>query len=145
MTAARIAAIKARVEKATAAPWSFKHGRFGTKLFDADFKAALATFMHPDCGEFAAHARDDIPYLLAELSAKEARIAELEARLSVRHTGAPDYCPDGLREDEICPDCGASAENLLACNARFNGRRPRSLVELTVVRRSSTQPADGGA
>jgi hypothetical protein len=50
-----------------------------------------------------------------------------------RHTGRPDYCPDDLREDEICPACGASVENLLACNARFNGRRGRPLLEFVLV------------
>lgn len=59
------------------------------------------------------------------LAASEAKVIKLQRRLDgPRHTGHPQYCPPDLREDQICPACGASAENLLPCGAIHNGPRP---------------------
>lgn len=48
----------------------------------------------------------------------------------------PDYCPDDLKEDEICPACGAdAAKSGDYCRARYRGARPRPLIELVLIDR----------
>ena len=44
----------------------------------------------------------------------------------------PLYCPDDLREDEVCPACGADPETG-ACQAIYSGPEPRPLVELILI------------
>ncbi len=70
----RLAAIRARVDEATPGPWmyrgSFAPGR-GSVVADSDtsylFEAASLASVDPDT-VFVAHAREDIPWLLAEVA-----------------------------------------------------------------------------
>lgn len=53
---------------------------------------------------------------------------------------APLYCPDGLREDEICPACGADPRPAVPhnyCRARRSGPAPRKLLELILVHKDT--------
>ena len=69
--AARLAAIRARVEKATAGPWKsrvngqkpYKHVQFDR---GPEYRALYTTSpLEAFDADFIAHAREDIPYLLA--------------------------------------------------------------------------------
>ncbi len=58
----------------------------------------------------------------------------------------PDYCPDDLEDESLnlpCPACGAmpdgSDPTRGVCQARFNGPRPRPLVELILVDKATGQ------
>ena len=56
------------------------------------------------------------------------------------HHSRPDYCPDDLREDEICPACGADPRPCVRhnwCNARHNGPRPRPLIQLVLIEKET--------
>lgn len=49
---------------------------------------------------------------------------------------APNYCPDDLREDEICPACGADPRPCVpnnVCRALHNGPRPRPYIYLVLT------------
>ncbi len=76
----RIEEIRERVEKATKGPWhAIPHPEYpgGKWAVDTDPKAPWGNFGHichavrPDA-QLIAHAREDIPYLLDLLEAKEA-------------------------------------------------------------------------
>lgn len=52
----------------------------------------------------------------------------------------PDYCPDCLSEDEVCPACGAKPWAIGpegVCRARFNGPAPRHPLEIILVHRDT--------
>lgn len=51
-------------------------------------------------------------------------------------TAFPNYCPSDLRDDQICPRCGADPANYNHyCRARRNGPEPKPLVEIVLIDR----------
>lgn len=83
----RLAAIAARVEKATPGPWLVGDERLPT-LFPRDDPsyhiALLESVREPRFrpnADFIAHAREDIPFLLAQLAAQQETITALRAQI----------------------------------------------------------------
>lgn len=111
----RVNEIAARVEAATPGPWrvaksrepeGFNPGAIICQSDDAEFEErALAQlnyhFPHAEDAAFIAHARDDVPYLLAALAAAEARAVRCEERCAfIRDTCDLAYhAPDGSRTE----------------------------------------------
>jgi hypothetical protein len=79
MEADTLAAIRARAEAATPGPWDYEDGIL--RVADPDEIVGLHVFsccnIDDDTMTFVAHAREDIPALLAELARKDAEIARL--------------------------------------------------------------------
>ena len=56
---------------------------------------------------------------------------------------APQYCPDGLSETEICPACGADPRPAVPnnwCRARRNGPAPSSPLRIILTHRDTGEP-----
>lgn len=77
-------AIRQRADAATPGPWGVE--QYGTTLAVHAYQVSDAVAMigdedHPPAGsdaEFIAHAREDVPALLAEVDRLTARVADLE-------------------------------------------------------------------
>jgi hypothetical protein len=84
MTPAEFSEIQQRAEKATTGPWKkyrvdkedLKCSITG-KLFEYEAKVIEADYLLSDDAEFIAHARQDIPSLLAHISEQEDKIGRL--------------------------------------------------------------------
>lgn len=113
----RLAEIKARAEKATPGPWedgppAWYRGRtnpeHGKRPITAGAEGTLANVYGAGNAAFVAHAREDIPYLLARIAALEAERDDLKdlARKGLSECpmclwpGPPD------RVGYVCPCCG---------------------------------------
>lgn len=73
----------------------------------------------------------------------EMRASELVADEALWRKPAPDYCPDDLTEDIVCPACGASPLPAVPhnyCRARHNGRKPQPLVRIVLTYRDTGEP-----
>lgn len=92
MTKQELEAIKARADAATPGPWDFVHVYYGedtilcvhengTTTAIANAHTVDGEFNGEINAEFIAHARADIPTLVAEVERQTAYIARLEARL----------------------------------------------------------------
>lgn len=79
----RIKEIQARVDKATEGPWEQNQENVVAKGYTLFF-----TYMsHRNDAKFIAHARQDIPYILAALQEAQAKIVKLENRLQISPYG----------------------------------------------------------
>lgn len=72
-----IDAIRKRAEKATAGPWN--HNEYRDRIWAGEDRFASVVWDMPsgDNCDFIAHARTDIPALLAHVEELEARLASL--------------------------------------------------------------------
>jgi hypothetical protein len=95
----RLAEIAARVEAASKGPWKVCEDY--SDVLDGDGHQIISHFHDPD-GQFTAHARQDVPALLAEVERLKARVAELEAQQPTlcgrtRDISGNEYPPCELR------------------------------------------------
>lgn len=86
--------IRRRAERATAGPWTFQIVKKGAIPDDSVMIAAVApghqirarppggSFPSAD-GEFIAHAREDVPYLLTLVTAQEYKVAQRDELLTL--------------------------------------------------------------
>ena len=111
MTDQRIAEIKARCEAATEGPWEIhntpdyaeihvqngkEYGFSPVALADASYNA-----------DFIAHSREDIPYLLTQLAASQAREKGCDyCGLIYKLDGASYGTTDEIIDNKFCPMCG---------------------------------------
>ena len=79
-----LAAIEAREQAATAGPWTWRvsEDRRWVDIESPHIDRVVATTHDDDTADFIAHARTDVPRLLAHVKAQAERIAELEALVS---------------------------------------------------------------
>ena len=74
----RIQEIRARCDTATPGPWEVVDGKsFGVQSENKN----IAMCFRPENEHFIAHAREDIPYLLAQLAERDKEIERLDAEL----------------------------------------------------------------
>lgn len=94
MTPEQLKEIRERAEKATPGPWIYNFCRVLTsdREFIADFGTA-STWQDCDDAAFTAHARQDIPALLAHIEQLEQRAAESNRNLEFTRKGFSDKCP----------------------------------------------------
>jgi hypothetical protein len=95
----RLAEIAARVEAASKGPWKVCEDY--SDVLDGDGHQIISHFHDAD-GQFTAHARQDVPALLAEVERLKARVAELEAQQPTlcgrtRDISGNEYPPCELR------------------------------------------------
>ena len=100
--------IEARAEAATPGPWTHRRQGYGDKerskvQGECEDLAIIAVTLFEEQqranGEFIAHAREDIPYLLAQLKAREETLA------AARELASEAVCPGCLQQmDEACVD-----------------------------------------
>ncbi len=115
MTEEQLAEIEARVEAATSGPWELKHGDIGSSLRDpwgedlieiySDGYCGMA-FNHTATGTFIAHAREDVPALLAEARRLRTALGALALRgemtyLSTLHKRWAEFAGSVLDSDTI--------------------------------------------
>lgn len=89
MTDKELAEIRARCEAATKGPWvECRNGGGDDFLYSIDSEPTGLPIVKADCGvyppekedaDFIAHAREDIPKLLAEVERLRKQVAELDA------------------------------------------------------------------
>ncbi|MFF1650188.1 hypothetical protein [Streptomyces sp. NPDC058240] len=88
----RLAEIEARAAAATPGPWAAQPGDPG--IVQAATEERLAVFggsvQDYRDADFTAHAREDIPHLLAQLHQRDAEIAELQTKLATRERQLDD-------------------------------------------------------
>jgi hypothetical protein len=127
----RAVRIAARAAAATLGPWG--HLRACGSIVAAGGDEIAACCHDPDA-EFIAHARADVPWLLAQLAAERAALAALERRLAVLVAGvgraneALDRLPwegDGL--SHLVAEGAASAEVVAAVHAVAGALDPEAL------------------
>ena len=88
LTDKELAEIQARADAATEGPWQYMHNPYhrsigrdeSSVVFEIAYGAGLATEPDPN-GVFAAHARQDIPKLLAAVDERDKEIARLKERV----------------------------------------------------------------
>ena len=98
LTPERIAEIRARVDAATPGPWEVREG-----MVVADRTVSLGGFMRLSNSHFAAHARQDVPDLLAALAATTTRADEWHAealRAIESEQGAQDQWAEAVARAE---------------------------------------------
>lgn len=94
----RLAEIEARVNAATDGPWRVRgrderhgppHVVAGTpsalRATVADYKTNVADYTFQTDAEFIAHAREDIPWLLAQLASVREALADAEIAIAAAH------------------------------------------------------------
>ncbi len=120
----RIAEIRARLDAATEGPWIHEpsevlHGTEDVRLHYVSDQAAIADDDPPMCSfysradaEFVAHAREDVPFLLSELEAAQARLDKVRALHQRCDDGEQGYRPDGGYGTvaPCCETCGSYGE-----------------------------------
>lgn len=86
MTHEQLEAIRKRAEKATEGPWNyyFTHGISVKSESKEILDDEVGVIRYTDA-EFIAHAREDIPALLAEVERLKAQLSEAESLLSEAH------------------------------------------------------------
>lgn len=105
MTDAELADIRDREAKATRGPWSSKDVQFceglEVQMFGPDGTVFFTSNISENDDAFIAHAREDVPALLAEVERLRACLAE---RIESERIAAAlhDYHSD------LCPVCGGS-------------------------------------
>lgn len=72
-------AIQARADKATKGPWNADDGSYN--VYDAEAYMVCADLADGDTSEFIAHARTDVPALLALVRDQAAKLGRVEAQL----------------------------------------------------------------
>ena len=77
LTQAELNEIKERAEKATSGPWQVASTTDGEYILDCDEWVVAATFERREDAYFVAHAREDIPRLVAEIERLQAALEEL--------------------------------------------------------------------
>lgn len=114
MSDERLAEIKARESKATPGPWTAS--RFGWVDHVPHASMNRTAFDRVEDADFIAHAREDIPYLLAELERSQRETAALRAAANQAIDGLADLvCVHGATFDSNeypdwdshCPACAA--------------------------------------
>lgn len=82
----REAEIAARAEKATKGPWSFRPDH-SNAIYDADGRFVGSAYNGNGWadGQFIAHAREDIPYLLSQNATLREALTELVGRIANGH------------------------------------------------------------
>jgi hypothetical protein len=124
LSIARIAEIQQRAEAATPGPWSTHEDWPGRVFSDGNpnyLHIARTTGWNAEANErFIAHAREDVPALLAELSTVRAelrvargRVAELEA-LKPAPIQTCRTCGAGYTYGQPCSTCEFQAQMALA-------------------------------
>ncbi|MFF1499703.1 hypothetical protein ACFVZR_07465 [Streptomyces sp. NPDC058316] len=93
----RLAEIQARAAAATPGPWAATPGDPGIVQALTDERLAVFGGSAQDYrdADFTAHARDDVPYLLAQLHQRDAEIAELQTKLAIRERQLDDMDAPG--------------------------------------------------
>ncbi|MFE7106581.1 hypothetical protein ACFU98_35075 [Streptomyces sp. NPDC057575] len=95
----RLTEIEARAVAATPGPWQNDQAEIHQGMPDAPdiWVAWIGEALNIDDlpqsnnnARFVAHAREDIPFLLAELRQRDADIAELQAKLAIRERQLDD-------------------------------------------------------
>lgn len=82
MTTLDLDAIKTRCERVTVGPWQFyQDGNTGWVAADDEPEAAIAQTVRLQDAEFVAHARADVPALVAEVERQAAVISEALGRV----------------------------------------------------------------
>lgn len=81
MTQEQLETIRKRAQAATSGPWQLVDTYDGAWILDSDDDIISGTVSRIVDAEFIAHAREDIPKLLAEIE----RISSIYKRLSVRY------------------------------------------------------------
>jgi hypothetical protein len=113
----RIAEIRAREQKATEGPWEY---RDGGEIWARTIHLIVGNtgFEYFDDAEFAAHARQDIPYLLDALTVLQQRIEEWGRAISPCAVHAPDV----WEGDGTCVICElqATADKLKAAEQQLD-------------------------
>lgn len=111
-------AIRARVDATTAGPWEARMDEVRAAEIPATSKKCrresfwLADTLGDEDATFIAHARTDIPALLAEVERLRAGIADIIPLTDHTHTGDERWTPDG----SLCDRC-AKVNALLANGA----------------------------
>lgn len=110
MTAKQLDEIKARAEAATQGPWTFDANCTLSSERSEILHAGETGFVASANAEFIAHAREDIPALLAEIERLQARERELLLALS-KAAPRPTYSPGGagprMYDGTFCVICQA--------------------------------------
>lgn len=104
--------IKARAEKATEGPWAALERRGGLDydIHNGDDDHPHGEMWHREDAEFIAHARTDVPLLVAAVK---------EVMKEHRPVFAVYNWRDGLRYEEPCEEChGAKGEHPCGCWSR---------------------------
>src|SRR5713101_6577091 len=68
-----LAVVRRRVERATPGPWRYEHGTNSIYAGEAVPGDSVADVHGPQDGTFIAHAREDIPALIAEVERQYAK------------------------------------------------------------------------
>ncbi|MEK5323319.1 hypothetical protein [Aeribacillus sp. FSL M8-0254] len=102
LTQAELNEIKERAEKATSCPWQVASTTDGEYIIDCDEWVVAATFERKEDAYFVAHAREDIPRLVAEVE----RLRDVISRCECA------FCSDELGDDwrlvsglVVCEEC----------------------------------------
>ena len=77
LTKKEIEEIKSRLEKASPGPWRVASTTDGEYILDCDEFVVAAIFERKEDAYFVAHAREDIPRLVAEVERLQAALEEL--------------------------------------------------------------------
>ncbi|MEH7521745.1 hypothetical protein V7149_00460 [Bacillus sp. JJ1503] len=77
LTNEQLDAIRERVEKATSGPWFVKYGLDSAEVFVGDKRWIVAEIPKVSNAEFIAHAREDVPKLIAEIERLNEAIQQL--------------------------------------------------------------------
>lgn len=128
--AARIGEIRKRVEKATKGPWKYIYDQEGSSMgwicepleghpgyFSNDLFKVSGDSGQQECNaEFAAHAREDIPYLLAEVERREKQWRSWGVvEVAVRNQSVADYCKHWEERTEKAETELANAQREIYC------------------------------
>lgn len=87
MTDEELAQIKERAEKATEGPWKCADTTDGAWLLDDADLIVAGTFGREEDASFTAHAREDIPKLIAEVERLRERLEYAQAVVDLLYGG----------------------------------------------------------
>lgn len=123
LTPAQLAEIRQRAEKATPGPWGAVYSEDGegeADLFAYSGGGGHVVAEFPDYdnnavqdAEFCAHARQDVPDLLAHIAHQDATIAALREALDILDFDGADDAGWNLDEAMKGVECGRRSRNLL--------------------------------